>query len=137
MNGILSISGQEWILKSISDKINTNGGVYIGLMSNYITPKTTYQTPSEIIELNSITCSGYSRINCSGWTYVSTPTPHLVGSGLHFAIASGSWSNVYGYFVSYNNTNSGVLWSELFPPDKGGLISSGNYLILTPVYYQY
>jgi hypothetical protein len=139
MNGILSVSGQEWILRAISDKINTNGGVYVGLMSNYVTPDRTYQTPSGtgIEELDSAVCSGYARILCSGWTYVSSPTPHLRGSGLPFNISSGSWQNVYGYFVSYNNANSGVLWSELLPPDKGGVISSGNNLLLTPIYYQY
>lgn len=139
MNGILSVSGQEFILRAISTKIDSIGGVYVGLMSNYITPERTYQTPSGagISELSSTTCSGYARIRCSGWTYVASPTPHLRGSGLHFTIASGSWSDVYGYFVSNNNANSGVLWSELLPPDKGGLISSGNYLILTPRYYQY
>ena len=139
MNGILSVSGQEWILKSISDKINSNGGVYVGLMSNYIVPDKTYQTPSGcgIEELNSLTCSGYHRINCSGWTYVSTPSPHLEGSGLPFTIISGVWNNVYGYFISNNNASSGVLWSELFPHDKGGVIASGNNLILKPMYYQY
>jgi hypothetical protein len=139
MNGTLSVSGQEFILKAISDKINSNGGVYVGLMTNYITPLNTYQTPSGagIKELDSNTCAGYHRILCENWTYVATPTPHLTGSGLPFVIEEGSWNDVYGYFVSYNNASSGVLWSELLPPDKGGVITSGNYLILTPRYYQY
>ena len=137
MNGITSTSGQYWILDALSTNINSNGGVYIGLMTNTVTPNRNSQTPSGIIELSSINCSGYSRKICSGWLPITSDDPHLLGSGVTFTIASGSWSNVYGYFVSYNNTNSGVLWSELFPPDKAGVIASGNPIIISPRYYLY
>ena len=139
MNGMLSQSGQYWILNAISTKINSNGGVYIGLMSNTNVPNSTDQTPSGagIIELNSTTCAGYSRVKCSGWNTITSPVAHLQGPEAVFTISSGSWENVYGYFVSFNNANSGVLWSELFPPDKGGLVASGNPIIVTPIYYQY
>jgi hypothetical protein len=137
MNGIISTSGQYWLLNAISTKINSNGGVYVGLMTNTVTPTRGSQTPSGLVELSSTTCAGYSRKLCSGWLPVSGSDPCLLGSGVTFTVTSGSWANVYGYFVSYNNTNSGVLWSELLPPDKAGVIASGNPIIISPRYYQY
>lgn len=137
MDALLSLSGQVWILDALRTKINSNGGLYLGLMTNTVPPGRSDQTPSGIIELSSTTCSGYSRQLCSTWNYISGVEPYLIGSGVTFTIASGSWSNVYGYFASYNNTNSGILWSELLPPESAGTIASGNPIILTPRYYQY
>jgi hypothetical protein len=137
MNGIISTSGQYWLLSAIQTKIEGNGGVYVGLATNTVVPTRSYQTPSGLTELSSTTCSGYSRKLCSNWVVVSGTDPHLFGSEVTFTVASGSWANVYSYFVSYNNTNSGVLWSELLPPDKAGVIASGNPIRLSPRYYQY
>ena len=137
MNGLLSNSGQIWILDAIRTKINSIGGLYVGLMTNTVSPNRDDQTPTGIFELSSVNCSGYSRQLCSTWTYVSGVSPYLIGSGVTFTIASGSWSNVYGYFISSNNTNSGVLWTELLPADKCGVVASGNPIILSPMYYQY
>jgi hypothetical protein len=137
MNGIISTSGQYWILDAIKTKIDSNSGLYVGLMSNTTTSNRSYQTPSGLIELSNSTCSGYSRQLCSNWTISSGTDPYLIGSGVTFTISLGSWPNVYGYFVSYNNSNSGVLWSELLPSDKAGVIASGNPIIISPIYYQY
>lgn len=136
-NGIMSFSGQNWILDTMISGIASLGGVYVGLMTNNVPPERTYQTTSGIVELSSATCSGYSRILCSGFTRVSNNgDPYIRGSGVTFTIMSGSWANVYGYFVA-KDLNNTILWSEVLPPDKGGLIASGNPIIITPLYYQY
>ena len=139
MNGIVSTSGQYWLLNTLASKINTDGGLYVGLMSNAMTPSKSFQTPSGIVELDgdSTICSGYERQLSSTWTVVSGSMPYIKGSDVTFTVGSGVWSDVYGYFITLDTTYSGVLWSELFPPDKGGLVASGNPIILSPIYYQY
>lgn len=136
MNSIISYSGQHFILDSIVNSINNNSGLYVGLMTNKVPSERSYQTNNGITELSSVNCSGYSRALCSGFIKYGTTNPYIQGSGVYFTIASGSWSNVYGYFVTKDTGNS-VLWSELFPPDKAGVIPSGEPIIITPIYRQY
>ncbi|MCK9428869.1 MAG: hypothetical protein M0R17_02510 [Candidatus Omnitrophica bacterium] len=137
MNPILSTSGQCWILDAIKTKIDTISGVYVGLMTNYLPSERSYQTPFYINELSYITNSGYSRQVSNTWSVISGSNPYLLGSTVTFTISSGSWSNVYGYFVSSTNLNYSVLWSELFPYDKGSVVASGNNILITPKFYQY
>jgi len=136
-NGSLSFSGQSFILDSIAEKINGLGGLYVGLMTNNVPLLRTDQTPSGIVELSSTTCSGYARVLTNSFTAVyDSDAPYIKGSSVTFTIASGSWNNVYGYFVS-KDLNNTILWSEVLPSDKCGLIPSGNPIIITPLYYQY
>lgn len=137
MNGILSVSGQSWVLDAMLIKIVAAGGLYVGLMTNSVPLNREDQTPSGILELSDTTCSGYSRQLCSNWTHISGVDPYLIGSGVTFTVASGDWKDVYGYFVSSTNTNSGVLWTELIPHSYGSIIPSGNPIIISPIYRQY
>lgn len=136
MNNTISYSGIHFILDSMVTSINLNSGLYVGLMKNKVPSYRSYQTPTDIVELSPVDCSGYSRVKCSGFIKYGTTDPYIQGSGVYFTIASGSWSDVYGYFVTKDTGNS-VLWSELFPPDKAGVIPSGEPIIITPIYRQY
>lgn len=136
MNGIILTSGQYFILNSINDKITSFGGLYVGLMTNQVSPERTYQTPSGIIELSSVTCSGYSRQLCASWTVGANPDPYIIGSGVTFTIMSGSWNNINGYFISESQTGNDCIWCENFPIDRN-VVSSGNPILIYPRYYQY
>lgn len=142
-SGILIASGQNWIIDAILTKINDISGLYVGLMSNSTQTDETANLPyasgvTEITdsELGAVVCSGYSRQLCSGWIKTAGTNPYLTGDTVTFSVASGSWANVYGYFVSETITGYDALWTQLFPVIYGGTNYSGDTILVTPKYEQ-
>lgn len=132
-SGILLASGQTWVIDAMKYYIdNITSGVYVGLMTNSTKPAETAQLPSSISE---VTGSGYSRQLCNSWAVTSGTDPYMEGNTVTF-IASGTWANVNGYFVSVTSSGNDALWSELFPVDKAGNRTSGDRILLTPKYEQ-
>jgi len=141
-NGILVCSGQNWIIDSIKTKIDTDGGLYVGLMSNIVQTTVEAQLPysSGIIEITDSSdgpeiCSGYSRQLCVNWIKTGGVDPYLIGDTVTFEV-SGTWLNVYGYFVSKTLTGNDVLWTETFPSDVEEIKYNGDQILITPKYQQ-
>jgi hypothetical protein len=136
MAGILLQSGQAWVGTLINRQIISNGGLYIGLMTNTSIPSETGQLPTQIVELSPApACSGYTRQLCTPFTYYSGIDPYLQGTETTFLV-TGDWNSVYGYFVSLDNTGNSALWAELFPVGKRGDKHDGDEIKVTPIYEQ-
>lgn len=141
-SGILISAGQNWVIDAIKTDIDASGGLYVGLMSNATQTAEGAQLPyaSGITEITDsaggpVACSGYARQLCATWTKTGGVDPYLTGSTVTFE-ASGTWLNVYGYFVSQTVSGNDALWTEVFPADKGGTKYSGDKILITPKYEQ-
>ena len=142
-NGILVASGQNWIIDGIKTKIDSIGGLYVGLLSNSAQTSEIAQLPyaSGITEINDsangpVICSGYSRLLSTNWIKTGGVNPYLTGDTVTFTVASGTWSNVYGYFVSETISGNDALWTEVFPLNIGGIKYINELIFITPKYEQ-
>lgn len=136
MAGILLSSGQSQVITWMASGIVANGGLYVGLMTNSSTPSEGAQIGAGITELDpSPAGSGYSRQLDSTW-YPSVGTdPTISGDPVTF-IVSGSWADVNGYFVSLSASGTDALWAECFSIDIQGTKTTGDRVIITPIYEQ-
>lgn len=141
-SGILISAGQNYVINCIKTKIDASGGLYVGLMSNATQTAEGAQLPyaAGITEITDsaggpVVCSGYSRQLCVNWTKTPGVDPYLTGDTVTFE-ASGTWLNVYGYFVAETLAGYDALWTEVFPADKGGTKYSGDKILITPKYEQ-
>lgn len=142
MSGILLNSGQYFVINSILTKINEISGLYVGLVSNTSNTTNISQLPYSggLVEITNsidgeVLCSGYSRQISSSWTLYSGINPYLLGNSVTFN-ASGTWNNVYGYFVSETATGYNALFMETFPCGISSVIESGQSVVITPKYTQ-
>lgn len=135
MAGRLLASGQTFVVDSMHyymTNVLSSGNVWLGLMENQSTPSEGAQLPSTITE---ISADGYVRQLISSWTIMSGVDPKLSGSSVQFNV-SGTWSSVYGYFVSETYDGNDALWAEVFPVGKGGDKQNGDTILITPIYEQ-
>lgn len=136
MAGVLLQSGQVWVVDQMKAKIDSLGGLYVGLMTNSVTPNETNQIGNGINELDPTPGGGgYSRQFVSTWTVNSGVDPTLSGSAATFEV-EGVWENTNGYFVSITANGSDALWAEVFPVEKQGDKHSGDRIIIIPIYEQ-
>lgn len=138
MAGILLVSGQAWVIDQMKAGIDTLGGLYVGLMTNPLTPNEEEQVGSGIVEFNdSSVGSGYNRELCQTWVVVSGVDPYLSGETVTFLV-SGVWEDVRGYFVATGATSGvgDVLWAEPLPVEKQGDKVNGSKIYITPLYEQ-
>lgn len=136
MAGRLLASGQTFVTNAINYYIangTESGALFMGLMENQSTPSEGAQLPSTITEISD--ASGYSRQEISSWTITSGVDPKLSGSAVTYTV-SGTWSSVYGYFVSETDDGNDALWAEVFPVNQGGNKHHGDTIIISPVYEQ-
>lgn len=138
-SGVLINDGQQWIIDRIANYVNgttdinpaepDGTGLYVGLMTNYNTP-TPYsaQLPTNIVEVSG---GLYARQLSTNWTIVSGTDPYMQGDQVTFNV-SGTWENVYGYFVSETSGGNDALWTELFPAIYGGDKLEGDTILITP-----
>lgn len=132
-SGILLASGQNWVIDRMKEYFDVSG-MYVGLMTNSTQPSEGDQLPTNISEVSG---SGYSRQVCSTWTKYNDGgvDPYLQGNTVTFE-ASGTWTNVYGYFVGTDASGNSALWAELFPAAQGGTKYNGDKILITPRYEQ-
>lgn len=127
-SGILVNYGQQFIVDQIASYAN-DSGFYLGLMTNHNTPSPLdAQLPTDIEE---ITGTSYQRQHITSWTIYSGVDPYIQGSQVTFNV-SGTWSNVYGYFLSLTISGNDAIATELFPTAYGGDKIDGDIIKLTP-----
>lgn len=131
-SGILLASGQNFVIDQMKVYLDASGA-YVGL----ITDAAISEGDQIGAGLTEVTGSGYARQICSTWTKFNDGgvDPYVQGDTVTFE-ASGTWTNVNGYFVSQTVGGADALWAELFPVGQQGTKYSGDRILITPRYEQ-
>lgn len=131
-DGIVNFDGQDFILNSIQDKIDTlsNSGLYIGLLTSY-TGTTTDQINNGLTEYVG---TGYTRLLSTNWV-VNVDSHHISGNSVEFTPTI-IWKQIKGYFVSESENGNTCLWYQSFPLIEQGDFAIGFPVIIKPYFKQ-